>query len=84
MWMWSTCGPEEPLDFVQGSHVYDDPDDLCWERDGNGQWWPSGDPWTVPEDLFGQPLHWSTLLETRGPLRNKPRQDAPKPTSGDG
>lgn len=83
VWTWSASGPEEPPDFVDGSVVYDDPDDVAWKRNASGQWWPEGDPWTIPEDLFGFPMAWSVLLETRGPLRNKPRQSAPAPTLGD-
>lgn len=80
VWTWATSGPDEPDEYRMSDGTVWDDEDLPWTRHADGRWWPPSDPEVCPEDLFGFPLPWSVLIETRGPLKNKPRQNAPAPT----
>lgn len=83
VWTWAISGPEEPEFAQQQEEVWDD-EDVRWRRSPEGQWW--ADKTSVPEGsedaaewLYGLP--WSVLMETRGPIRSKPRASVPMPPS---
>lgn len=86
-WTWASSGPEEPdLDLLQArgdERVVWDTEDKMWSRDERGRWWAEAVLEEGQRDLGPyqdpDPLPWSVLLESRGPLRSKPRVGVPLP-----